>query len=378
MKKIKHFLNYIEEKLIIRFGRRIWQFIGFLSIIAFLISLVIVVKNLFPTDRKEIHISKKEFQENKIDRDFDESNNIDGCLKSDYKRALDSLKKEMPLSEWTLLTKSMEVTKYREVERYDPWYGSYTTYENYTAFEDVENDDAVPNILDNIFAYKGIDSMEYCKRIEVIRTITSLMKQTQKSVATSSLKENYKWLIEYNDLSKKEVDQATNVFKTVTGKKPFMINPNDSKDPWNYYVNYLLAYSQDSITELRENTAMDVANQLKKKGIREDKNRHPMITGILSMDIDDEAVASACDEFFFTSTFKYNDKDFLKQVNKYFTLFKQKLAVAEQLKATEEREKEEKIELYGSSGLISFGTILAIASILILYSIRQVLKDRNN
>jgi hypothetical protein len=35
MKKLRQFLNFIEEKIMIRFGRRIWQFIGFLSILAF-------------------------------------------------------------------------------------------------------------------------------------------------------------------------------------------------------------------------------------------------------------------------------------------------------------------------------------------------------
>lgn len=59
MKKLSKFLNYIEEKVIIRFGRQIWQVIGFLSILAFLASLFIVIGNLIPTARKEVHISKR-------------------------------------------------------------------------------------------------------------------------------------------------------------------------------------------------------------------------------------------------------------------------------------------------------------------------------
>jgi hypothetical protein len=54
----------------------------------------------------------------------------------------------------------------------------------------------------------------------------------------------------------------------------------------------------------------------------------------------------------------------------------EKYRLAEDLKAQEEMEKADNIELYGSSGLASFGIILAIASILILYSIRQILKDK--
>ena len=378
MKKVKHFFNFLEERIILRFGRRIWQIIGLFSIVALIFSIAVVIVNLFPTERKEIHISKKEFKENKIDRDFDESNNIDPCMNSDYKRSLDSLKAEMPSSEWNKLTTPMEVTKYREVERYDPWYGSYTEYEEYTAFEEVKNEDAIPNILDNIYNDKNIDSVDFCDKIEVVRAVTALMKQTKKSIATNALKDNYLWLLSYNDLTKQDVERSINLFNTVTGKKPFVVKPSDSKDPWNYFENYLQVYSQDSITVEREEIAVKVAKQLKVKGIKKDENRHRVILGILKLTHDDEATESACDEFFFSSNFRYNDKNFLKQVNKYFYLFEQKLAVAEELKAEEESEKKSKIELYGSSSILSFGIILAIASILILYSIRQILKDKNS
>ncbi|MEY3075172.1 MAG: hypothetical protein RJB25_812, partial [Bacteroidota bacterium] len=59
-------------------------------------------------------------------------------------------------------------------------------------------------------------------------------------------------------------------------------------------------------------------------------------------------------------------------------LYVEKYRLAESLKAEEEAEKAENVELYGSSGLASFGLILGIASILILYSIRQILKDKKD
>ncbi|MCE2865684.1 MAG: hypothetical protein LW804_08785, partial [Cryomorphaceae bacterium] len=208
MKKLTHFLNQVEERILIRYGRRIWQIIGFISILAFVASLFLVISNLMPTDRKEVHISKQEYKSNKVDSDFDESNNIDACTKSAYKKALDSLKKQMPLSEWVQLTKSESVTRYREVYRYDPWYGSYSSYEPYTTFEETKNYDAIPVILEGIFSSKGIDSTEYCDQIEVVRAITALMKQTQKRVATKTLKETYRYLISYNDLQKEDVDRA--------------------------------------------------------------------------------------------------------------------------------------------------------------------------
>lgn len=379
MKKLANFLNYIEEKILIRYGRRIWQVIGFLSILAFIASLFLVLRNLIPSTRKEVHISKKEFRENKVDRDFDESNNMDICSKADYKTALDSLKKEMPESEWMNLTKKERVERSREVQRYDPYYEYfYTSYETYYTMEEVKNYDAIPIIIEDICDSKGIDSAAYCDQIKVIRTITALMKQTQKKIATKVLKENYKGLLEYNDLQKADVERSILMYNSVNGVKPFVINPENEKDHWAYFQGYLYTYANDSISENRDYIAVDVAKQLKNNGIKKDEIQNRMVLWVLSNRMDDEATEIACSDLFQTNIFKLNDKNFIEKVNKYIDIYIEKYDLAEQLKLIEEMEKSNNIELYGSSGLVSFGTILAIASILILYSIRQVLKDKKD
>jgi hypothetical protein len=378
MKKLAKFFNYIEEKVLIRYGRRTWQIIGFLSLLAFFASLFLVIRNLIPAERKEIHISKKEFKENKVDRDFDESNNISACAKSEYDKAFDSLKKQMPLSEWVNLKKKERVQLYREVNRYDPWYGSYSTYEPYYSWQESDNYDAIPVILDGIFNTKGIDSAEYCEKIEVIRTITALMKQTQKDVATKVLKENFRYLVNYNDINKSDVQRSIAMYKSVNGKKPFIVNPDSEKDPWEHFESYLYVYANDTISVKRDEIAFDVSKQLKNKGIKDIENKNRMVLWVLNNEMDDEATGMACTDLFQTNNFKLNNKNFLEQVNKYIDLYVEKYRLAEQLKEEEEFEKEQNIELYGSSGLVSFGTILAIASILILYSIRQILKDKKD
>lgn len=379
MKKLANFLNYIEEKILIPYGRRIWQVIGFIAIIAFITSLFLVLRNLIPSTREEVHISKKEFRENKVDQDFDESNNIDICSKTEYETALDSLKKEMPESEWMNLTKKERVERSREVQKYDPYYEYfYTSYETYYTMEEVRNYDAVPIIIEDICDSKGIDSAAYCDQIEVIRTITALMKQTQKKIATKVLKENYKGLLEYNDLQKADVERSILMYNSVNGVKPFVINPENEKDHWANFQQYLYTYANDSISENRDYIAVDVAKQLKKNGIKKDENKNRMVLWVLSNRMDDEATEIACSDLFQTNIFKFNDKNFIEKVGKYIDIYIEKYDLAEQLKLIEEMEKSNNIELYGSSGLVSFGTILAIASILILYSIRQVLKDKKD
>jgi hypothetical protein len=103
-----------------------------------------------------------------------------------------------------------------------------------------------------------------------------------------------------------------------------------------------------------------------------------MVLWVLRNEMDDEANEIACADLFESKAFKFNEKNFLERVNKYLQLYVEKYRLAESLKAEEEAEKAENVELYGSSGLASFGLILGIASILILYSIRQILKDKKD
>lgn len=378
MKLLRKFLNYTEEKIMLRFGRRIWQLIGFLSILAFVASLFLVVKNLLPTYRNEVHISKKEYIENEVDADFDETNNIDACTKQSYQRALDSLKGQMPESEWVLLTQTERVQRYREEGRYDPWYGYYTTYVSYYTNEETKNNDAIPNILESIYDSKGIDSTEYCEQIKVVRTLAALMKQTQKKVATKILKEYYRGMITYSDLQKDDVDRSVAIYQKVNGKKPFIIDPDNDKDPWQHLSSYLYTYSGDSLSEQRDKIAIDAATKLKLKGIKKPEYRNQIALWVLGSEMDDEANETCFNDLFTSKTVRFNEKNFQEKVYKYLNLYVEKYRLAEEIKAQEEFEKEERVELYGSSGLVSFGTILAIASILILYSIRQILKDKKD
>lgn len=260
--------------------------------------------------------------------------------------------------------------------RYDPWYGSYSTYEPYSTFEETKNFDAVPVILEGIYSSKGIDSTEYCEQLKVVRAITVLMKQTQKSAATKILKENYRYLLSYNDLQKEDVERSIAMYKSVNGKKPFIVNPDDDKDPWNYFSSYLNTYSNDTLSEQRDLLATDAAKQLKKKGVKKPEFRNNLALWVLRNEMDDQANEICLNDLFSSKTFKFNEKNFTEKVNKYIYLYMEKYRLAEDLKAQEEMEKAVNIELYGSSGLASFGIILAIASILILYSIRQILKDK--
>jgi hypothetical protein len=170
------------------------------------------------------------------------------------------------------------------------------------------------------------------------------------------------------------------MYKSVNGKKPFVVNPDAEKDPWQNFSRYLYTYSNtaDTISQTRDEIARDIAIKLKKKGIKKPEHRNNLAIWVLQNEMDDDATQIACTDLFESRTFKFNEKNFIERVNKYLVLYIEKYRLAETLKAEEEAAKAENVELYGSSGLASFGLILAIASTLILYSIRQILKDKKD
>lgn len=380
MKKIKHFLNVLEEKYLFRFGKRTWQVISILAIVSLAYAIVYYTINAIPTSREEVTISKMEFDKNKIDEDFDESNNIDDCSLADYNKSLDSLRKAMPKAEWIKLGDSAKVTRYREVERFNPYFGYYMDYESYQEKEYRRNGDAVPNILDEIWEYKGLDSSQFCDRIEVIRMIKELVRHTKPEEATKMLREYYKNIVIYNNnLTFRNLKDITAIFKKVNSKEPFFKDPYEEKDHWNEYRNYVDEFRNDSITNERITTVNETIDAIRNKGvIKKNENKHRLARMVLSSPMEDEDIDNSASDFFASSDFKYTDKSVIQIFGKYHRLYYKKVKLAEKLKKEREQEKEQNRLFSRDLAMFSFASILAIATILLLFSIRNLIKERNS
>jgi hypothetical protein len=380
MKKIKHFLNVLEEKYLFRYGKRTWQAIAALAILSLAFAIIYFSINVVPTSREEVTISKMEFDKNKIDEDFDESNNVDDCTLADYNKTLDSLRKAMPKSEWIKLGDSAKVTRYREVERYHPWFGFYTDYEGYEAKEYRKNYDAVPNILNDIWEYKSLDSSQFCDRIEVLRMVKEMVRHTKPEEATRMLREYYKNIVIYNNnLTFKNLKDVTAIFKKVEGKEPFFKDPYEEKDHWNEYRNYVDDFRRDSITQERVTSVNETIEAIQKKGkIKEKPNKHKIARMVLSSPMEDADIDKASTDFFASTDFTYTDKTVTQIFGKYHRLFFKKVKLAEKRKMERELEKEENALFSRDLAMYSFASIMAIATILLLFSIRTLIKERQS
>ena len=380
MNKLRGLLNFIEEKVLFRFGKRSWQVISILAIGTLVYSLSLYLWNAVPSSREEVKISKMEFDKNEIDTDFDESNNVDACAKADYQKVLDSLKRAMPNAEWKNLGDSVEVNRYRWEEVYDPyWDFTYPQQIEYTEMEYRRNPQAVPNILDDIFEYKGIDSTQFCQRIKVLRMLIELNKYTSKEQGTNFLQSYHRNTLIYNGhLNLSNIKSIVNIYEKIEGHKPRFKEMYDEKDDLNQFSRYVDYFRNDSITSSRVETINQTLKKIKGKGIIKTASfKHSIIEKILESSLSDVDINAACNDFFSSSEFKYTDKSAVGIFYKYHRLYARKVRLAEELLAEEQFEKEMNREHYYELGILSFASVLSIATILLLFSIRGILKEKN-
>jgi hypothetical protein len=383
MNRIKNFLNDFEEKYLFRYGKRSWQFVSLIFLGFLTYAIIMYMWNVRPSFREDVSISKIEFDRNRIDTDFDISNDIEKSTLADYNKALDSLKKAMPESEWVKLGDSITKTEYNYVEKevYNPWWGEYyTDYVKvpYTYKTFQKNREAIPNILDDIYDARAIDSAQFGEKIKVLRMAKSLMDYTDKNEATNLLRNYFKTFLEYpGELDHHKVKSIAKLYEKAD-RKPRFKEPYGENDDWDQFSAYLRVGRQDSLTEERFTIADKTVSSLKKKvKFKEKDNVHSVARITLSSELNDEDLTKATDEFFASKDFKITETNASDVFGKYHYLFLEKANLADRILEEEQMEKEGNRSMYYFDGRSYFTAIIMIAAILILFSIRQIIKMRS-
>jgi len=382
IEKTKSLLNHVEDGYLFKYGKRIWQVLAIGAVACLTYAIVLYSWNRLPSYRDDVKISKLELAKNTIDRDFDESNDQEVNTLADYNQSLQSLKKMMPKSEWVMLGDSVEVTRYIEVDRYYEYYGegyNYTERVPVQVKEYQENQEAIPNILKYIFEYKGIDSLEFQSKIDVINLIKEFMVYTNTKEATKFLIYNFSPIVKNsNKLQNKNIKEAASIFSKIELKQPKFLDVNENEDDWVKFSKYIEIFKRDSISDERMELVINTIDEFKKiKTLKEKNTKHSIIRNILRFKLEDKDVKSATIDFFGSTEFKFNDKNVQEIFSKYMHLFNEKVQLAENILKNKEDEKEINRENYWEYGLISYATILSIVTILVLFSIRNIIKDRN-
>ncbi len=370
-------LSNVEEKYAFPIGRKTWQFLTVIALLLLVVSIVYYVVNVIPSSRKEVHISKSELSKNKIDLEEEKDKS---CEKLDFDQATKTLKGKMPLSEWNKLGDSVMVEKYAEVEKYDPYYGEfYSDYVSYYSKEYQLNEDAVPNILNNIYDYKSLDSLDFCEKIDVLNVLTELVSRTNKSKATHFLKSRFKSIVIYSSrVSVHNIQDITSLMKKIEKKPIFFNDDSNSEDAYYTFENYIRLFQNDSITDERVELANEINDKIStsKKNISI-LNKHKIAQLIIGSNFSDEDVEIVSKDFFIDLKINYTDETIIENYSKYIRLFREKLAIAEAELEEKEEDKEENRYLSSMGALISFASILSFATILLLFSIQGILKKNS-
>lgn len=382
MNKLKKFLNSFEEDYLFRYGKRSWQVISLIFFLILSYTIVQYLWNLRPSSREEVSISKIEFDRSRIDYDFDISNDIDKATLADYNKALKGLKEAMPSGEWEDLGDSISKSEFSYVpyEAHDPYWGfSYTDYRRietkYKVFK--KNRDAIPNILEDIYEAKGIDSLQYSEKIKVLNLAKALIAYSSKKESTDLLQDYFKsYLIYAGELTPQAVKDLAATFKKVD-RKPYLHDPYGENDDWSEFSSYLSIGQSDSLTQERFEIANNALAKLKNKvKFKEKEQAHYVARIVLGSYLSNEDLKKATEEFFASKDYKLTEKNAGEIFGKYMGLFSEKVTLAEELLAEEKAEKESNRSEYYQEGRYAFVAMILIAAILILFSIRQIIKSR--
>ena len=301
---------------------------------------------------------------------------------ADYNKALKGLKEAMPSGEWEDLGDSISKSEFSYVpyQAYDPYWGfSYTDYRRietkYKVFK--KNRDAIPNILEDIYEAKGIDSLQYSEKIKVLNLAKALIAYSSKKESTDLLQDYFKsYLIYAGELTPQAVKDLAATFKKVD-RKPYLHDPYGENDDWSEFSSYLSIGQSDSLTQERFEIANNALAKLKNKvKFKEKEQAHYVARIVLGSYLSNEDLKKATEEFFASKDYKLTEKNAGDIFGKYMGLFSEKVTLAEELLAEEKAEKESNRSEYYQEGRYAFVAMILIAAILILFSIRQIIKSR--
>ena len=367
----------MEERFVFPIGRRSWQVLSLLGLVVLTLSVLYFLLNATPTGRDSVNVSKSEVIENKVDTSAVVVSTPSTCPSEEYNNWIDTLKKDLPNSEWVKLGDSSE--SYNDYARDE--YGNYMQddYGDYVMYQKRDfnrNREAIPNVLEDLFRNRGYDSTMICEKVEFIKMLHFLNKKVEK---TYLVKEGFfafaYGLNELPSVSLSKLEDAFDLRKAILLSDKIINNQEDLSDAWQF-ISYVVT---NSVTDQQIDIAISI---IKEHAALKDKNypasKYFEIAKLVfdsSLGIDDLSNAVKG----FNEDLGYYDKnDLYKSLKRYLKLYNEKVEMAEEKKSLKTMEKAlNRVKSLTFAGG-AFLSIVAIASILLLFSIQSLLKSHIN
>jgi hypothetical protein len=410
--KIINLFNSLEEKYFFPMGRRTWQGLSFLGLAAIIVGLLYFFLNATPTFRDDVEVEKEEVIEDQaIEEEYVEEISSN-CDREDYEEELNKLKLILSNCEFNDLGDSIERTKFKpfelpgidedsgdngvevaveetyfsqsEFDSIKTLYSSKDLYRNYwgginekVSYKEFRpNMKAIPNQLNNLYVQKGIDSAEFCKKINIVKAVNSYVKQFDFNYFNQYkiYRECYQGF-SYYDFSNKSITWAKAVMPIVVVDFDGIIAVNEQHRQFKRIHKMAIKnYISEEVVELAEST-IEEHQELEEP--ESDLNYRDYLSVISTIDSYSSSmgddIESAVDDF--NDDVDYFDQNnFLRSLDRYLELYLQRVSDAENDKIARSAEKAEKRAFSGILMLAGFALILLIGIILLLFSIQNILK----
>lgn len=374
---MKKFFNNMEERFVFPIGRRSWQVLSLIGLVVLALSILYFLLNATPTSRDSVNVSKSEVIENKVDTTTAVVATPTSCPQEEFNNWVDTLKKDLPNSEWTKLGDSTEPYNDYAKDEYGNYiqdeYGDYVMIQK-RGFN--KNPYAIPNVLEDIFYKRGYDSSMICEKVEFIKMLHFLNKKTETTYLVKEGFFNFAYGInELPSASLSKLEDAFDLRKAILLSDKIIKDKDEQYDSWQY-ISYIVT---NSVTDQQIDIAIST---IKEHSALKDKTypsaKYFDIAKLVfdsNLGIDDLSNAVKG----FNEDIGYYDKnDLYKSFKRYLKLYSEKVEMAEEKKSLRTMEKAlNRVKSLTFAGG-AFLSIVAIASILLLFSIQSLLKNHVN
>ncbi len=374
---MKKFFNNMEERFVFPIGRRSWQVLSLIGLVVLALSILYFLMNSTPTSRDSVNVSKSEVIENKVDTASAVVSTPTTCPQEEYKNWVDTLKKDLPNAEWTNLGDSSE--PYNDYAKDE--YGNYiqTEYGDYVMVQKRDfnkNPLAIPNVLDDIFTKRGYDSSMICEKVEFMKMLHFLNKKTETTYLVKEGFFSFAYGInELPSVSLSKLEDAFDLRKAILLSDKIIKDKDELFDAWQF-ISYIVT---NSVTDQQIDIAIST---IKEHSALKDKT-YPsakyfdIAKLVFDSNLGIEDLTSAVKGF--NEDLGYYDKnDLYKSLKRYLKLYSEKVQMAEEKKSLRTMEKAlNRVKSLTFAGG-AFLSIVAIASILLLFSIQSLLKNHVN
>lgn len=374
---MKKFFNNMEERFVFPIGRRSWQVLSLIGLVVLALSILYFLLNATPTSRDAVNVSKSEVIENKVDTTSAVVATPTSCPKEEYNNWVDTLKKDLPNSEWTKLGDSTEPYNDYAKDEYDNYiqdeYGDYVMVQK-RGFN--KNPYAIPNVLEDIFNKRGYDSSMICEKVEFIKMLHFLNKKTETAYLVKEGFFNFAYgMNELPSASLSKLEDAFDLRKAILLSDKIIKDKDEQYDAWQY-ISYIVT---NSVTDQQIEIAISTIKEhaaLKDKTYPSTKY-FDIAKLVFDSNLGADDLSNAVKGF--NEDISYYDKnDLYKSFKRYLKLYSEKVEMAEEKKSLRTMEKAlNRVKSLTFAGG-AFLSIVAIASILLLFSIQSLLKNHVN